>query len=133
MTLARRLSAATMALLLVLFPLAMERCRTACVTGVALPAQPAPSAHACHDAEAGDDGGPQMHPMARACGHNDEGRTYESAPLAADKARSATLFTVVKPLSPHAQPAAGSWQTDGSTDRLRLSRPPLALNSPLRL
>ena len=133
MTFARRLSAATMALVLALFPVAMERCRTTCITGTALPVQAAPSAHPCHEAASDDDGGPQLTPMARACGHSDEARTDGSAGLAAAKTQTIVLLPAVQPLPQHAQAAGNSFRTDWSADRLRLSCPPLPLNSPLRL
>ena len=43
MTFARRLAAALMALVLAVFPLALERCRTACVTPVVETAPAAPA------------------------------------------------------------------------------------------
>ena len=104
----RRLSAATMALVLALFPLAMERCRTACVTGASLATQAGPPAHACHEASPGDDSGARMDPMARACGHSDEARTFESASLAAGKTRTVVLMPGVSPVPQHVRAASVS-------------------------
>jgi hypothetical protein len=130
MTFARRLSAVTMALVLALVPLAMERCRTACVTGAAVPT---PSADACHEASA-DDSGVRMDPMARACGHSDEARTYESAGLAAAKTRTVLLLLPLAAALPRHVDVASAWvSTDWSPDRARLRRPLVPLNSPLRL
>ena len=132
MTVARRLSAATMALVLALFPLAMERCRTACISGASPVTQVAPSAHACHEASSGDDSGARLDPMARACGHSDEARTYESGGLAAAKTRT-LIPPAVAALSQHVHAAVAWSRTDSSQDRSGLPRPLVPLNSPLRL
>ena len=129
MTFARRLSAATMALLLALFPVAMERCRTACVT---TGSHTAPSAHVCHEASS-DDSAVRMDPMARACGHNDDARTLESTRLAAAKTRTVLLLPLVAALPRHVDVALASLSIDWSLDRSRLPRPLVPLNSPLRL
>ena len=85
-----RLVAATLAVVLALFPLAMERCRTACAT-------PAPSArteagkysssaHACHEAASGAAGVIAM-PVPRTCGHSDEAGARDGVTLAAFRTR----------------------------------------------
>jgi hypothetical protein len=130
MAFARRLSAAITALMLALFPLAMERCRTACLTPAVHTAQPL-SAHACHEATS-DDSGARMDPASRACGHSDEVGAKETAGLAAAKTRSLVLLPIVESFA-YLHGAVGStrtiWLSLGS-DR---PRPPLSLNSPLRL
>jgi hypothetical protein len=131
MTFARRLAAAATALVLSVFPLALERCWTACVTPVEI-AQAAPAAHACHEASPGDGGGARMDPMARACAHGDQARVNESAGLAAAKTRTLILKPFVEPV-PYVQAAVGSAGTIWSSLRSDLSRPPLPLSSPLRL
>lgn len=133
MTLARRLCAATLAVVLALFPVAMERCRTACVSGASEARQAGPATHACHEAAADGYHGARIDPMARACGHNDEARTYESASLAAGTTRTVVLMPGVSPVPQHVRAASVSLRADGSPDRSRLLRLPLPLNSPLRL
>jgi hypothetical protein len=131
MTFARRLSAATMAVLLALFPLAMERCRTSCVAAAGQIFHAAPSAHACHEAASDDGNSGRMDPMAGPCSHSDEA-TYESVSLAAGQGRTIVPLTAIQPLLrdvpiPSAVPAA--WP-------LLRSVPPrvvLTLDVPLRL
>jgi len=132
MAFARRLVAATMVFVLAVFPVALERCRTGCVTPpVVETASAAPGAHACHDASSGDDGGARMEPMARACGHSDETRTYEPASLAAGKTQSVLVLSAQAPPPHHVHANAGSSRIDWSSGSgLPLLRP---LNSPLRL
>ena len=130
MMFARRLSAATMALVLALFPVAMERCRTACVAGQ--PTQAAPSGHACHEASSDEGNGARMSPMARGCGHSDEARTYESVSLAAGQGRTIVPLAAIQPLLgdvpiPSAAPA------DRALLRSVLPRVVLTLDLPLRL
>src|SRR5437868_10251937 len=98
MTFARRLSAATMAVVLALFPVAMERCRTACVAAGGETTQAAPAAHPCHEALSDEPSGARLDPMARACGHSDETPTYESVTLAAAKDRSIVPAADIQPL-----------------------------------
>lgn len=132
MTPARRLSAAIMVLVLALLPVALERCRTACVTNARqATTQAGPAGHACHAAASDDPGAPRLDPMARACGHNEEARTYESASLAA--ARSRTAWAAVSPSPQHLQTAAAVSESECSPDRSHLLSRPLPLNSPLRL
>jgi hypothetical protein len=132
MTFARRLSAATMALLLALFPMAMERCRTACIAPAAAAAPAASSAHSCHESS-GEHGGARIDPMARACGHSDEARTNESAGLATGKPRTEQLLRALAPLLQQVPTAAPPVRIDRSLDRSGLNGPFVPLNSPLRL
>jgi hypothetical protein len=132
MTFARRLSAATMALLLALFPMAMERCRTACIGPAAATAPAASSAHGCHDASS-EGSGARIDPMARACGHSDEARTNESTGLAAGKPRTDQVVPALLPLPQQVHTAAPTVRIDRSLDRSSLAAPLGALNSPLRL
>jgi hypothetical protein len=132
MPFAQRLSAASMAFVLAVFPLALQRCWTACVTPVAETAQAAPAAHACHEVSPGEGSGARMDPMARACAHGDEARVNESAGLASAKTRALILLPIVQPV-PYVRAAAGSAGTIWSSLRSDLSHPPLPLNSPLRL
>jgi hypothetical protein len=132
MTFARRFCAATVALVLAVYPLAMERCRSACVTPVVQTAEAAPSAHACHEASPDGDSGARMDPMARACGHSDEARVDETVGLAAAKTRAAVLLPLVEP-APYFRAQVTSSRTLWSSLRLDVPRPPLPLNSPLRL
>src|SRR5260221_13016176 len=97
MIVARRLPAATLALVLAFFPVALERCRTACVTaGQPLPQVPAPT-HSCHDSAPSveDSSDARMDPVSRACGHSDDTRAYESVSLVADKLRTAVTMPAV--------------------------------------
>jgi hypothetical protein len=132
MTLARRLSAATMALVLAVFPLALERCWAACATPVVETAHAAPSAHACHEASPGDGSGARMDPIPRACGHSDQVRINESARLAAAKTRTLVLLPIVEPV-PYIHAAVGSALAVWSSLQSDLSGLSLSLNSPLRL
>jgi hypothetical protein len=96
-----RLVAATLAIVLALFPLATERCRTACATPPAT-AQAAPSAHACHEV-APDERGVVANPLPRTCGHSDQARLADTVALAVSRTRvtvdtSPGLLTA--PLSP---------------------------------
>jgi hypothetical protein len=134
MTLARRLSAATMALMLATFPVALERCRTACVTVGTPTPQSAPSAHACHDAAASDDGsGARLDPLPRACGHGDEARTRESVSLVAGKAQRFVPVQAVVPVPQDLQVRIPSRHSNWPPGRAALSPVLLSLNSPLRL
>src|SRR5215210_5678713 len=54
MSLARRVSAGTLAVVLALFPLALEQCRVACFTGGGPPTETASSSHSCHDVTPAD-------------------------------------------------------------------------------
>lgn len=133
MTRARRLTAATVAVVLALFPIALERCRTTCVTAAKPLTQAAPSGHACHDAAPADDNGARMDPMARACGHGDDTRAYESASLAAGKTGTVVLMPAVESLPQHRPAGVPSRRTGLPGDRQPLPRALAALTSPLRL
>jgi hypothetical protein len=82
-----RLVAATLALVLALFPLAMERCRTACATAPEAPVSAA-SAHACHDTAA-TEGEAVATPMPRTCGHSDGAGIADIVALGASRTRIA--------------------------------------------
>ena len=73
MTLVQRAAALMLALVVSTLPLALERCRMACVQASASQA-PEETAHACHDTADAEDG-PSLAPSPRACGHGDEART----------------------------------------------------------
>jgi hypothetical protein len=135
MTLARRLSAATIALVLALFPVALERCRTACVTAGTPTPQSAPSAHACHDAAAsGNDGtGARLDLSPRACGHGDEARTRESVSLVAGKVQTFVPVPAVVPVPQNLLARIPSLHSNWSPGRASLAPVLLSLNSPLRL
>ena len=128
----RRLVAATIALVLAVFPVALERCRTACVTSSVETAQTEPSAQTCHEASAGSDNGARMDSVARACGHG-EARTYESARLGAAKTRTMLLLPALEPLPHHVPAAVVPVRTEWSQSWSGLSGRLLPLNSPLRL
>ena len=130
MMLARRLPAATMALVLALFPVALERCRTACVNGGAA-AQTIAAEHACHDAAA-DESATRLDPAARACGHGDEAR-YESVSLAAGRTRTIVVLTAIGPLRGYLQAVLYPLSTAWSPDRSFVARFVLPLDLPLRL
>ena len=130
MMLARRLPAATMALVLALFPVALERCRTACVSGTPT-ALVTSERHACHEAAA-DETTTRLDPAARACGHGDEAR-YESVSLAAGKARTIVVLAAIEPLPGYLQAVAYPLGTAWSPDRSIVPRFVLPLDLPLRL
>jgi hypothetical protein len=132
MTFARRLSAATMAVLLALFPMAMERCRTACIAPAAAAAPAASAAHGCHESS-GEHGGARIDPMARACGHSDEARTNEPAGLATGKPRTEQLVAALSQLPLPVNAAAPPVRIDRALARSSLAGPLVPLNSPLRL
>jgi hypothetical protein len=133
MILGRRLSAAVLALVLAVLPLALERCRTACMS----PGQPAPQAatspHPCHDAGSSVDTGVRMDPLARACGHSDGTQAYESVKRVAAKSRTIVLVPAAAPLTRHRLISPPSLAGISPGGRLSLLRPALPLNSPLRL
>jgi hypothetical protein len=131
MTLARRLCAATMTLVLALFPVALERCRTACLGGSVTP-QTATSGHACHDMASDDESVTRLDPMARACGHSDDARTYESLSLLAGKIRTMVLLPAIHPLPGGAQ-LSGAILTGWPPVHSSPSRVVLPLDLPLRL
>lgn len=131
MTFARRLCAATMALVLMLFPVALERCRTACVSGTPSP-QASTGSHACHDM-AGDESVVRLDPMTRACGHSDEARTYESASLVAGKIRTIVPLEAIQPLPGDVQRIPGAVRTTWPLDRSFLPPVVVPLDLPLRL
>lgn len=126
---AARLVAAILAIVLTLFPLAMERCRTACATP-APRAEAAPSAHACHEV-ASDEGGVVATPLPRTCGHSDGARLADA--VAASRTRvavsaSPAVLTAQLPsltLQPGVDSPPG---TSAVFDRVVLPR-----NLPLRL
>ena len=130
MTFARRLAAATMAVVLALFPAALERCRTACVSG-SRTLQASTARHACHDM-AGDESVTRMDPMARACGHSDEARAYESVSLVAGKTRTIVPLEAIRPVPGDVQ-LPRAIPTDWSPVRSFLPRVVLPLDLPLRL
>jgi hypothetical protein len=130
MMLARRLPAALMALVLVLFPVALERCRTACVSGSPT-AQASIGGHACHEA-ATDESITRLDPAARACGHGDEVR-YESVSLAAGKARTIVVLAAITPLPGYLQAIAHPFSTAWSPHRSFVPGFVLPLDLPLRL
>jgi hypothetical protein len=131
MTFARRLCAATMALVLMLFPVALERCRTACVSGSSSP-QASTGGHACHDMAA-DDSVTHMDPMARVCGHSDEARAYASASLVAGKTRTIVPLEAIQPLPGAVQVLPRAISTGWPPVRSVLPRLILPLDLPLRL
>jgi hypothetical protein len=128
--LARRLPAALMALVLALFPVALERCRTACANGSPA-AQVISERHACHEAAA-DENTTRMDPVARACGHGDEAR-YESVSLAAGKTRTMVPLPAIEPLPGSQQAISYPLNTVWSPNRSLVPRVVLALDLPLRL
>ena len=130
MMLARRLPAALMVLVLVLFPVALERCRTACVNGSPT-VQVSNARHACHEAAA-DESTTRLDPAARACGHGDEGR-YESVSLAAGNTRTIVVLPATEPLPGYLQAVAYPLGSDWSPDRSFVRRFVLPLDRPLRL
>jgi hypothetical protein len=71
--LVRRAAALMLALIVSALPLALERCRTACVQASASQAA-ASATHACHET-ANADVGPTVTPSPRACGHSDDDKT----------------------------------------------------------
>lgn len=131
MTLARRLCAATMTLVLALFPVALERCRTACLGGSMTP-QTATSGRACHDMASNDESVTRMDPMARACGHSDQVRTYESLSLLAGKIRTMVPLPAIQPLLGGAR-FPGAIFTGWPPVHSSPSRVGLPLDLPLRL
>jgi hypothetical protein len=133
MTRARRLSAATLALVLALFPVALERCRTACITAGQPAMHAASEVHACHQAASGDDDGARMDRLARACGHSDDLQTYDSVKLLAGKSRTAVLAPAGALLAQHLQAGMSSLRGTWPPGRIRLPRALLPLHSPLRL
>ena len=122
-----------MALVLALFPIAMERCRTACTTGASPTIPAVRAAHACHEAASDDHNSPRMDPMARACGHSDEARTFESASLAPGQTRTVPLTPAVEPRHQPIDAAVISFSSASSPDRSSLPPALASLNSPLRL
>lgn len=133
MTVLRRLSAATLAVVLMLLPFALEHCRTACV-GHDGHAVVASTAHACHDMASDDEGGARMDPLPAACGHNEPGRTPETGNIAPMKTRSdgAAMFALLP--VPAALPTLVRSTTGAALQRI--TTPPSllrTLNSPLRL
>lgn len=130
MTFVRRLVAAMMAVVLLLFPAALERCRTACVSG-SQTSQASTARHACHDV-ASDEDVTRMDPIARACGHSDDARTYESVSLVAGKTRTMVPLEAIRPVPGDVQ-LPRAIPTDWSPVRSFLPRVVLPLDLPLRL
>ena len=120
-----------MALVLALFPVALERCRAACVSA-STTTQAATGGHACHEAAA-DESGTRMDPMARACGHNSEARTYESVTLAGGKTRTLVSLVSTQPPPAHLQVGAVSPDPVQAPGRSPLQHVALPLHLPLRL
>jgi hypothetical protein len=71
------------------YPLALERCRTACAEAAA--PQPNTSSHACHEAA---QSGPSVRSGPQACGHSDEARAADIAGLAPSKLRAHLVLAV---------------------------------------
>jgi hypothetical protein len=130
---ARRLSAATLVLVLALWPVALERCRTTCVSAGHPATHAASDVHACDAAAAGDDDGARMDPLARACGHSDGLQTYDSVKRLAGKSRTAVLAPAGAQLAQHLQAGMSSLRGTWPPGRIRLPRALLPLHSPLRL
>jgi hypothetical protein len=130
MMLARRLPAALMVLVLVLFPVALERCRTACLNGNPTE-QVTSETPACHEAPA-DENTTRMDPAARACGHGDEAR-YESVSLAAGKTRTMLPLAALEPLPRSRQAIAHPFSTVWSPHQFFVPGFVLPLDLPLRL
>jgi hypothetical protein len=127
-----RLVAATLAVVLALFPLAMERCRTACVE-TASQAQPsAPSAHGCHDVTAEDDGVVAT-PLPRTCGHSDDGRIADSVALAVSRTRVAVDASPAVLTAPVASFAPGPFIESSPGTSVAVDRVVLPRHLPLRL
>jgi hypothetical protein len=128
-----RLSAATLVVVLMLLPAALERCRAVCI-GHHGPAVMAATAHACHDMASGDEDGARMDPLPAACGHDEPGRTPESAGVAPLKPRSdgaamAALLPVPAAVPALVRPTASVARQSSPTPPSLLS----TLKSPLRL
>src|SRR5215211_5958614 len=104
----QRMAAATMIVVLAAFPLARERCRTACVTSAAEITRTAPAAHACHEASSDDTSGARVDPISRACSHGDEAHVYEFSGLAAAQTRTAVLLPVLTASPPYLPEAVGA-------------------------
>jgi hypothetical protein len=132
MTLVRRLSAATLALVLALFPIALERCRITCVTAGQPATLAASEAHACHDAASSDDDGTRMDPVARACGHSDAVQAYDSVKLAGTS-RTVALTPAVAQLAQYLEVGMLSLRGTWPPGRIGLPRARRPLRSPLRL
>jgi hypothetical protein len=71
----RRAAALTLVLIVSALPLALERCRAACVQASTSQVAAA-STHACHQPADADDG-PVLTASPRACGHSDDARTAD--------------------------------------------------------
>lgn len=132
-TVLRRMSAATLVVVLMLLPAALEHCRAACV-GHDGPAVVASTAHACHDMGSDDQDGVRMDPVPAACGHSEPGRAPEVSSIALLKTRSdgAVMFALLP------APAAVATLVRSTTGAAlhRIPTPPSLLStlkSPLRL
>jgi hypothetical protein len=106
-SLVRRFAALLAAVLVATYPLALERCRTACLENTPTPA--AGSAHACHDVD--DESGPSVSPAPQACGHTDAAKSGDIAGLAPSKARaelpiSAAIVIAIAPIPARPETAA---------------------------
>ena len=132
MTRVARALAATLALVLALLPVAMERCRTACAIAAAPERQSGSSAHACHDTVDGN-GSAVAVPVPATCGHNIDARIDTLLGLTVSKTRVVSQIAqailpatvpalVVQPRDPF-PPGAASFASITSTPR----------NLPLRL
>ena len=82
-SLVRRSVALCAALFVAAYPLALERCRTACA-GNAAPSSTV-STHACHEGAPSE---PSVSPVPQACGHSDEARSTDITGLSASKQRA---------------------------------------------
>lgn len=85
MTRVARSVAATLALAVTLFPIAMERCRTSCAAATVEQTAPAP-AHGCHDT-IDSAGGAVAAPLPATCGHSIEARIDALAGRTVSKTR----------------------------------------------
>ena len=88
MAVLRRLVAAALAIVVVSFPLALERCRTVWVSAAAPATASAP--HACDDMAAEEEG-PTVAGAPLACSHSDDARLSEATGLAPSKLRGQML------------------------------------------
>ncbi|HYT66064.1 MAG TPA: hypothetical protein VEL51_06585 [Vicinamibacterales bacterium] len=126
---AQRLVAASVALVLTLFPFALERCRAVCVSASSHVATSAAPSHACHHA-ADADPGPTAAPVPVACGHSDDARVAEARSLAPTKVRVVVIGMA------SAESSAIIHATASRTPRLLLPfqrSAAVPLNLPLRL
>lgn len=129
----RRLLAVTLTLVLALFPVALEHCRSVCVAA----SQPTPGKqatnHQCHDATATDDSSARMDPLARGCAHGDQAQTYDLLTVVTGKSRTFALTSAVPQVAGERQVDQPSLRGTWPDGRVSLSRAHLPRHSPLRL